>query len=146
MEGKIWNLLLLPYLSGMATQIIKFLNYFIASREISFRKLRELGGMPSTHSTSSITLTTLMGIYYGMNSPLFVISLFISAIVMVEAVGVRRIAGSNALVLNQILDKLPDREAINSEMLDVPVGHTPLEVIMGSMFGFTFAFAFAGGI
>ncbi len=139
-----WSLLLLPYLSGLTTQVIKFANYYVTERKINFRRLIEMGGMPSTHSTVAINLTTLMGIYKGIDSPFFIISLFVSAFIMIEATGVRMITGRHAMIINEIIDRMPDKENIPTQELSVPVGHTPLEVIMGSILGFVFAFAFGG--
>ena len=138
-----FDLLLLPYLSGMATQLIKFINSLIKEREMNFKKLIEMGGIPSTHSAASVTLTTLIGIREGLFSVFFALSLFLTIFIMIEATGIRRIAGRHAVAINRIVKSQPDSDTYYGNLL-VPVGHTPFEVLVGSVFGFLFAFAFGG--
>jgi acid phosphatase family membrane protein YuiD len=58
-------------------------------------------------STKSLALraqgvTTALAMQYGLASPLFAVSLAFSVIVMYDAMGVRRHAGKQAEVLNQV--------------------------------------------
>ncbi|MEA1912890.1 MAG: divergent PAP2 family protein [candidate division WOR-3 bacterium] len=144
MKRELLDLFALPYLSGLTCQVIKFLNYWIIKREFNFHRLFELGGLPSAHAAASISLTTLIGIYEGLDSPLFIVAIFISMFIMGEATVVRRVTGRHAEVINKFLDVIPD-EKIASKKLQIPIGHTPFEVIIGSIFGFLFALAFCRG-
>ena len=99
--------------------------------------------MPSAHSAATITLTTLIAVYYGIGSPLFIISLFLSIFIMGEAFVVRGVISRHS----ELIKKLAEMNA--EEVIDVTsfpgkIGHTPLEVIMGVIFGVFFALAFAG--
>ncbi|MCK4420181.1 divergent PAP2 family protein [candidate division WOR-3 bacterium] len=145
MGWKEWNLILIPYFSGMSCQVIKFIIFCIKERKINFHRLVEMGGMPSAHSASTVTLTTLMALYKGMDSPFFVITLFVSIFIMGEAAGVRRATGIQALVLNQLVEEFSKHRRISVNKIKVLIGHTPVEVILGSIYGFFFAFAFPGG-
>ena len=65
----------------------------------------------------------------------------LSAIVMYDAAGVRRAAGKQAKILNQIIES--ERENINvQEKLIELLGHTPLEVYVGALVGIVMAFLF----
>lgn len=145
MEWQRWNLLILPYLSGITSQMIKFINYYIQERKLNFNRIIEMGGMPSTHSAATITLATLVGIKEGFDSVLFAIIIFISLFIMGEAAGVRRAAGKQAELINKLTDEFSKDKKYSGIKLKVLIGHTPVEVIMGSILGLVFALAFAGG-
>ena len=55
-------------------------------------------------------------------------------VVMYDAAGVRRAAGKQAEVLNQILDDFYHAE-FNRERLKELLGHTPVEVLAGAAIG-----------
>ena len=60
---------------------------------------------------------------------LFLLLLLLSLIVMYDAAGVRRAAGKQAAVLNEILDQIHTKRSIPEEKLKELIGHTPVEVI-----------------
>ena len=55
---------------------------------------------------------------------------------MYDAAGVRQAAGKQAKILNQILDELFQENAeFNQDRLKELLGHTPVQVIAGSVLG-----------
>ena len=93
------------------------------------------GGMPSSHSAVVVGLATLIGKYEGVNTPIFAVALIFSFIVMYDAAGVRRAAGKQAKLLNQIVET-PGLSGIQvSEKLVEVLGHTPIQVIVGAIIG-----------
>jgi acid phosphatase family membrane protein YuiD len=145
MNSSLWRLFLLPYLCGLACQLIKILNHRIMKKKFNFtlNNLLELGGMPSAHSAATINLTTLIAIYYGINSPIFIISLFLSTFIIGEAYVVRGVISRHTELLNKML-KINRKEELAEVNLTGRIGHTPVEVIAGVIFGFVFALAFIG--
>jgi acid phosphatase family membrane protein YuiD len=145
MASSLWHLFLLPYLSGLACQLIKIFNHWIMKKRFNFtlNNLIELGGLPSAHSAATITLTTLIAVYYGMDSPLFIIALFLSIFIMGEAFVVRGVISRHSELIKKLAEINPKGE-FTFTAFPGKIGHTPLEVIMGVIFGVFFALAFVG--
>ena len=145
MSSNLWRLFLIPYLSGLACQLIKIFNHWIMKKRFNFtlNNLLELGGLPSAHSAATITLTTLIAVYYGIDSPLFIISLFLSIFIMGEAFVVRGVISRHSLLINKLAETSAKKELISASSPG-KIGHTPVEVIMGVIFGVFFALALAG--
>ena len=55
---------------------------------------------------------------------------------MYDAAGVRRAAGKQAAVLNDILEQIQTKRSIPEEKLKELLGHTPIEVFAGALLGF----------
>ena len=54
---------------------------------------------------------------------------------MYDSAGVRRAAGAQAIVLNQIVDEVFKGGRIREERLRELLGHTPIEVFAGAFLG-----------
>lgn len=122
--------------ANLLAQIIKTVTYAIQQRRFSVAMLVSTGGMPSSHTSTVMAMTTSTGLIEGFDSPLFAICFCISAVVMYDAAGVRRSAGKQAKVLNQIIEELLSEEhTLNSERLKEFLGHTPKQVIAGAILG-----------
>jgi acid phosphatase family membrane protein YuiD len=145
MSSSLWRLFFLPYLSGLLCQAIKIFNQRMMKKKIKFslNNLLEMGGMPSAHSAATTTLTTLIAIYYGINTPFFILSLFLSVFIIGEAYVVRGVISRHAEMINK-LQEVNELEEISNENLLGRIGHTPVEVIMGVILGLAFALAFIG--
>ena len=120
---------------------MKIIIELIKNKKLNLRRIVGSGGMPSSHSAFVCSLATTIGITEGVSSPLFAMAVALSAIVMYDAAGVRRAAGKQAKILNQIIES--ERENINvQEKLIELLGHTPLEVYVGALVGIVMAFLF----
>ena len=65
----------------------------------------------------------------------------LSAIVMYDAAGVRRAAGKQAKILNQIIESEGENINVQEKLIEL-LGHTPLEVYVGALVGIVMAFLF----
>ena len=138
-----YNLIIVTCISIAITQLIKVINHLIVYKKINFMRFVETGGMPSSHSSSSSTLATLVAMRSGISSVSFAIILFFALFIMYEAAGVRRAAGDQAKILNDIVDNLVyTHKPITDKKLKELIGHTPTEVIMGCILGIIIACAF----
>jgi acid phosphatase family membrane protein YuiD len=135
--------LVLALASSFAAQLTKFLVTLGRDGTVNFKRLVELGGMPSAHSASVAALSTGVALEQGLQSPLFGVTAFYSLLTMYDAAGLRRSAGRQAEVLNRIVDDLKIAGKVREERLLELLGHTPFEVIVGALFGI--ACALAGG-
>jgi acid phosphatase family membrane protein YuiD len=133
--------LVLALASSAAAQLMKFLVSWGRERKVNFKRLVELGGMPSAHSASVAALSTGVALEEGMRSAIFGVTVFFSLMTMYDAAGIRRSAGRQAEVLNRIVDDLQVSGRVREERLLELLGHTPFEVLVGATFGIVFALA-----
>lgn len=137
-----WNpALVLAIIAMVTTQILKFVIALVSLRRIDFERLTGTGGMPSSHAASVAALATAIGIEAGWDSPLFAVAAFFSLVVIYDAAGIRRAAGRQARVLNQMIDDLKAHHVIEGERLRELLGHTPMEVLSGTAYGIALALA-----
>ncbi|MED1205914.1 divergent PAP2 family protein [Heyndrickxia acidicola] len=121
-------------------QFIKVPIQLIATRKLNWSLMTSTGGMPSSHSAGVTALTTAIGITQGFHSPIFAVSTVFAIIVMFDATGVRRQAGEQAIVLNQLAAAFykfveDAKDLQNRKELKELLGHKPLEVLFGIITG-----------
>lgn len=123
-------------------QIIKTIIDFYFNRKINFERLVGSGGMPSCHSSTVCSLAVTAALEYGFDSSAFAIATILAIIVMYDARGVRRETGTQAVVLNQMMEffRAPNNGELfkmefDQEKLKELVGHTPLQVACGAVLG-----------
>lgn len=107
----------------------------LRNRTLEFSWFTATGGMPSSHSALVAALTTAVALHEGPASSLFAIALVFSLVVFYDATGVRRAAGEQAEVLNQIVRDLYTAGEFRTERLRELLGHTPVEVVVGIALG-----------
>lgn len=130
------QVLLVSLVASLIAQSLKIFIDLIQNGKINFRVLVETGGMPSSHSASVTTLATCVGQVKGWDSTEFAIATIFAIIVMYDAAGVRQAAGKQAKVLNQIVDEMfQEHPEFNEDRLKELLGHTPVQVIVGSILG-----------
>ena len=96
--------------------------------------LIETGGMPSSHSALVTGTAAGVGLQLGFDDPGFALASTIAFIVMYDASGIRRSAGLTAAKVNQI-SKDYSNELSSGTILKESLGHTKIEVLVGSLFG-----------
>ncbi len=136
-------------------QALKVILTYITERKIQWERMVGAGGMPSSHSALVCSLAIGMARKVGFASPEFALALAFAAVVMYDAMGVRRAAGEQAKVLNKIVFGFPDIWAekktadteetehspeeesgtVADKALKEYLGHTPLEVLGGALLG-----------
>lgn len=114
----------------------------ITSKDLIANLVWRTGGMPSSHSALVASLATSIGYLEGPDSPLFILCLFYGILTIRDALGVRRSAGNQAQVLNQLGDELRNRFDLRFRYVKEVHGHTPTEVSVGVLLGFFIALAF----
>lgn len=126
-------------LAFLLAQLAKLISNLIETRRVDFQYLVKLGGMPSAHSAAVSALAVSVGLRTGSDSPLFAASLAFAIVVMFDAQTVRRAAGLQARLLNQIVDHLVRERRFPEHKLAELLGHTRLEVFMGMVIGILMA-------
>jgi acid phosphatase family membrane protein YuiD len=100
-----------------------------------WRRFFGTGGMPSSHTAFITALTTCIGLSEGMQSPIFGLALGVTILTGVDAAGLRRSAGLQAEVLNQIVADLYKDRDVKPPKVKETLGHTLAEVLAGAAVG-----------
>jgi acid phosphatase family membrane protein YuiD len=116
-------------------QVLKIILTYYSSKKIDFTRFVGSGGMPSSHTSFVMALSTSIGKLYGWDSAIFAVALCFAFVVMYDAAGVRRAAGTQARLLNIIIEDLTHNKPIEHEKLKELIGHTPKEVLAGAVLG-----------
>jgi uncharacterized protein len=138
--GEIVNnrVLLVALVACFVAQGLKLIVELIKHQKFDVRVLVTTGGMPSAHSALVTALAAGVGQTLGWASPEFALATVFAIIVMYDASGVRQAAGKQARILNQMIDELfHEKPDFFQDRLKELLGHTPVQVIVGSVLGIT---------
>lgn len=127
--------IMIPAFAWFAAQFIKVVGVIVRENKIDFTRFVGSGGMPSSHASFMVSLATVVGKNKGWDSIEFGIAVAVALIVMYDAAGVRRAAGLQAKVLNELVFSQDHKIVQLDKKLKELLGHTPFEVIMGAILG-----------
>ena len=123
-------------LSWAAAQMLKVLITLWLDKKLDWRRCFGMGGMPSSHTAFVFSLMMSVAFKDGVGSVTFALAFALAAVVIYDAMGVRRETGRQGAVLNQILtEMLVEGKPITEKQLKELVGHSPLEVLGGLLVG-----------
>ena len=130
------KILFIPLIAGAIAQILKIFfnknqNYTIKSILVAY------SGMPSAHSAIVISLAAITGLV-DYSSPIFAISVIFAFMTIRDALGIRRYLGQHGKMLNELIKDLGNDNVLDQKYphLLENIGHTPLQVLAGSIIGF----------
>lgn len=136
-SGNIW--FFCAFFSWCLAQTTKMFIAFLKTRRVSLHYLMSTGGMPSAHSATVSGLATAIGMTEGFGSPLFAMATTYAIITMFDASTVRRAAGQQAALLNEMVRELFKEHRLQNKRLKELLGHTRVEVFMGMLVGIAFS-------
>ena len=121
---------------GLA-QLSKLVIELVVHRRWNPKVLIETGGMPSSHSALMTGTTAALGWQLGFDDPLFALAAVLCFVVLYDASGVRRAAGLTAERVNALVADGGGLVAGEppAKPLKQNLGHTRLEVLIGSLMG-----------
>ncbi len=130
------RVLWVSFFAWFVAQLIKVILVLIQEKRFDIGRMIGSGGMPSSHSSFVMALTTSVAFESGLSSPLFAACVVFSFVVMYDASGVRRETGRQAEVLNDILENFgkQDPEIFGKQLKEL-IGHEPIEVFAGALLG-----------
>lgn len=140
-NGFLWTALV----ATLAAQVLKVLLVLVTERRLALDRLLETGGMPSSHTAAVTALATSLGLRFGWASPQFAIAAVFGSIVMYDATGIRRAAGVQAELINDLVEELGHLfdEGFQPLALKTLLGHTYPQVLVGALVGITTALVVA---
>lgn len=146
-------------IAWISAQILKTIHYAVKFKTFDPERITGAGGMPSSHSALVVSVAMYTLRFRGGASTEFALALMFAGIVIYDAMSVRYNAGLHAKELNKlrrIVDELddeitqlsggdddPDIDAlVNQKDLKEFLGHTPIEVLAGSLLGILISMVF----
>jgi acid phosphatase family membrane protein YuiD len=136
LSGLLDNRVLICALAAWGSaQILKVPVEYLRTRRLRWSWLLATGGMPSSHAALIVGVANSIGLYGGYDAPLFALAVAVAMIVTYDAAGVRRQAGMHAERINLLFDELLKGHLWNDEELREVLGHTPFEVLGGTLWG-----------
>ncbi len=137
MDKLLDNTALIAAISGLvAAQLLKPLINVLMGKGFRPYHFITTGGMPSSHTSAVIALTTSVGIKEGFDSSLFAICCIISLIIMNDATNVRLETGKQAKILNEWSEIFALKDTgISPQNLKTMIGHSVWQVLAGLLLG-----------
>ena len=145
-------------ISWLAAQILKTIHYSIKYKTFNPERITGAGGMPSSHSSLVVSVAIYTLKYQGYQSPAFALSMLPAGVLTYAAMSVRYNAGLHAKELNRlrkVIDEIDDElsQLSGDDEFDIDelsdrkefkefLGHTPIEVLAGSLLGILIAMIF----
>ena len=127
-----------PIITLLICQVSKFIIESIREGRVDISRLfNGTGGMPSSHTSFSSSVTMLIGYNLGFHSPIFAVSFVFMLITAYDAMGLRFESGKQAEAINLLFDELRTikKPKIVFKRLKERLGHKPLEVLVGLLLG-----------
>ena len=117
---------------GLA-QVLKLFFELLFNKKWRPEIIFETGGMPSSHSALITGTAAGLGLEIGFDNPVFAFAATVAFVVMYDASGVRRSAGLTAERVNLL--PVNSWKSDPGKKLKENLGHSKLEVIIGSLLG-----------
>lgn len=133
----------IPFIVALLAQGVKLIIDAFMGKKITFRSLLVSGGMPSAHSTLTSSLLMMVILIEGPFSMMTMIVTVYAILVWYDAANVRYESGKHAQYINNlrqemhkvmIQDWIPHHHRWFA-LLKERLGHTPVEIIVGVLFG-----------
>ncbi len=137
--------LMAAFAATLLAQALKVVIVLITERRLALDRLLETGGMPSSHSAAVAAIATVLGLQYGFGSPYFALAAVFGSVVVYDATGIRRAAGKQAELINDLVNELAHLfdEGFRPLALKTLLGHTYPQVLVGVLLGIGTGLAFA---
>lgn len=125
------------FVAVLIVQSMKVILVWVTERRLVLARMLETGGMPSSHSAGVAALATSIGLIYGLGSPYFALAAVLGGIVIYDATGIRRAAGVQAELINELVEELSHlfTEGFQPQVLKTLLGHTYPQVAVGVLIG-----------
>jgi len=130
-------------LAWAVAQMIKTAVEYSKTNKINVSLIFGSGGMPSSHTSFVCAMTTAVGIRNGFDTSVFALCCVFSLVVMYDSAGVRRAAGKQAEIINQMVEAIENSGINMDKKLKELLGHSPIEVAAGAILGVAIAVAVA---
>jgi len=127
--------IIIPIVVVITSQAAKLLTDGIKGNFDIASILSSYGGMPSSHTAFAASITTLLGLKIGFDSPIFATALVFTLLIIRDATSFRRILGQQNKLFNQLVANLPENKKEAYPTFRERMGHSWAEVFVGAIYG-----------
>ncbi len=129
--------LIVGLVSWAIAQVLKVFIHAAVYKKLEWERLFGDGGMPSGHSATVTSVAMMSALVCGLDSFEFAIAAVLAIIVCHDAMGVRRETGKQAVIILEMVELLEvlTKKDLPEAKLKEFVGHTPIQVLAGSIIG-----------
>ncbi len=134
------EIFLVTIICGCLIQCLKALIYSIADKKVNIGKLFQADGLPNLHSVVFSSLSTGIGIKYGVSSIIFSFVTTYSVIIIYDTLRLKGEKGKQVDVLNRIISGLDPYRGVGTERGLRVLHFRPLDVMSGVVLGIVGAY------
>lgn len=127
-----------PVIAFILAQGTKIFLKSLGTHKLHWRDIFAYSDMPSGHTATVVSLSTIVALRLGLGSAEFALALVFMSIVITDAIGLRNYLGQHGRTLNILVKDLKEDDFLDNsypKQLE-HIGHTPLQVIIGGLIGF----------
>jgi len=125
----------------LIAQSTKYVLVTIKNKKLdNVNRLYLSGGMPSAHSATTTAMLTSIGILNGVDSAIFALAGLMTAIVIYDAIMVRRSSGEQGIAIAKLIEEQKSKV----EIPFLALGHNWIEALVGSILGIAIGVVVAG--
>ena len=111
----------------IACQLFKVVLYSFKERRIALSWFMSAGGMPSAHSAFVTALSVSVGLWSGFRTDVFAVAAVFSIIIIYDSWRLRGAVAHHA----RLLAKLVERHPVDAGTVNLRLGHSVLEIVVG---------------
>lgn len=129
--------IIFPIIAFALAQGTKVILKSFKRRRFHWRDIFAYSDMPSGHTATVVSLSTIIGLRDGLFSATFSLAFVFMMIVITDAIGLRNYLGLHGKTLNILVKDLEDDDFLDKsypKQLE-RIGHTPLQVLIGALIG-----------
>jgi len=137
--------LVIPIAVGLLAQATKrfFNKNYYSSQTLTGIHLPRYGGMPSAHTAFAFSLLTITVLTEGLYSTLTAIVCVIAIFIVDDALRMRIFLEKQGQAISLLIKRLPAEQQKDFPALETRLGHKPIEVVAGAIFGVVLTLALA---
>ena len=127
-----------PVIAFTLAQGTKIFLKSLGTHKLHWRDIFAYSDMPSGHTATVVSLSTITALRLGLGSAEFALALVFMSIVITDAIGLRNYLGQHGKTLNILVKDLKEDDFLDNsypKQLE-HIGHTPFQVIIGGLIGF----------
>lgn len=126
-----------PVIAFILAQGTKIFLKSFGPRRLHWRDIFAYSDMPSGHTATVVSLSTIIALRLGITSAEFALAVVFMSIVITDAIGLRNYLGQHGKTLNILVKDLKEDDFLDNsypKQLE-HIGHTPFQVAIGALIG-----------
>ncbi len=129
--------LIYPIIAFIIAQGTKIIIKIIRNRSFHWHDIFAYSDMPSGHTATVTSLSTIVLLRDGLYSASFAIAFVFMLIIVTDAIGLRNYLGQHGKTLNILVKDLKEDDFLDDYYPNLleRIGHTPIQVIIGAIIG-----------